>query len=146
LGRGFGLKELPEALSALETLAGMVQRATDDLGDKQRRPTSADPIPVGLIHDALVSGWGKHASASEGEHRFPDTMLPALSHENAAPESVFSQIVGICYEAATGSLEGKERAIRAYLKLQQTSQVRPSKQPWKVRVARRESDEAADSS
>jgi hypothetical protein len=146
LGRGFGLNEFPEALSALETLANVVHKATDDLGPQQRRLNSADPTPIGLIHDALVLGWGKHASASEGSNPFPVAMLPALSHENKAQRNVFSQIVSICYAAATGSPERHERAIRAYLELRRAEKVRLSQHPRQVRVARPEADKVADGS
>jgi hypothetical protein len=118
LGRGFRFEEITKALESLEALETAVRQAITDLGDRQRRMTTAEPWPIQLIHEALVRGWGKDGKDIK-TRPFPKIMSPSLSHTPTSKRSVFSQVVSICYQAASPRVEneGQERAIRAYLKL-----------------------------
>jgi len=76
---------------------------------RQRRTNSAAITPIGLIHDALVSGWNEAHPPSAGPP--PPFTIKVSSSAN----SPFREIVGICYETATGTRDlDPERGIRAY--------------------------------
>ena len=47
------------AVDALATLGLVVKKTIDELPQTGKAPNTAAVAPIGLIHDALIAGWGK---------------------------------------------------------------------------------------
>jgi hypothetical protein len=89
-------------LNVLYALASSADDAITSLGSQQRRSRAANPEPVWLIYQALITGWAKH-------HR--GRPIPKYDMRPAK----FTKVVQIIYEAI-GADYVPDRAVRGYRK------------------------------
>jgi hypothetical protein len=106
--------ELETALPRVQALRAIAQEARATVPAGPRRFRSASPIPVRMIHQALLSAWAdEHLSSLPKSGLTP----PFPFRPSSGPKSAFRAIVGICYAAVLGTTEHEaERAIRAFVR------------------------------
>lgn len=96
---------LERLLYPLAAANAVVERAQKTLPDEQRRPHSASFYPIQLIDEALRQGF---------QDSQPD-VEEANFKLSSSPNSLFRNVVGICYEAMGQASTDPYRAITAYL-------------------------------
>jgi hypothetical protein len=108
---GGDLGETGRACAALNDLSRVVAQAISALGTKQRRTNRAANMPIKLIHEALIRGWGRRGPRLRG---FGQQFNVKVS---SAPKSVFREVVGICYQTMRAGGEEAEplRAVKTYM-------------------------------
>jgi hypothetical protein len=109
---------------ALAQMLAVVEAAISELPKKPTRSRKAHPMPVGIVADALAVGWAT-AFCGENVPVLPDKLRPS-----SGAKSFFREVVGICYEAATGRADlDPERAIKSYLAIRRREREEARKRP-----------------
>ena len=105
------------ALPSIGSAILVVKKASNALPEKPVRHLAASPYPIGLIDQALLSGFLK------AHNHWPGTtgtgsatpLPPYLVSASYAEGSNYRRIVEICYEAAGFGVGSRERAIKAFI-------------------------------
>jgi hypothetical protein len=114
-------RTIEQAADALASALEVVRRVQAELPKQQRRSNAASPLPVQLIHEALLRGKGKayvRVREGEGDDSPPPDRTPRFPFKpSIGPKSAFREVVGICYAAIRGT-EGRDpqRALKNYMR------------------------------
>lgn len=105
------------AMPSIGSAILVVEKASNALPEKPVRHPAASPYPVGLIDQALLSGFLKahnHWPGTSGTGS-ATALPPYLVSASYAEGSDYRRIVEICYEAAGCGVGSRERAIKAFI-------------------------------